>query len=89
MSYVRDCLQCGKTYVPANGPCPTCGPAIGNIPSDDATSLLDQFCRMDEFFASDAPAPVGQCEPGDHVFEMHGPPPWPCTFCGHTPKLEG
>jgi hypothetical protein len=24
MSHVRECQQCGKVYVPANGPCPTC-----------------------------------------------------------------
>ncbi len=24
MSHVRECQQCGETYVPANGTCPTC-----------------------------------------------------------------
>ncbi len=24
MSHVRECQQCGETYVPANGPCPSC-----------------------------------------------------------------
>ena len=24
MSHVRECQQCGETYVPANGSCPTC-----------------------------------------------------------------
>lgn len=31
---------------------------------------------------------VEECEPGDHAFEMDGPPPWKCTFCGYTPELE-
>jgi len=82
MSYVRDCLQCGKTYVPANGPCPTCGPAIGNVPSDDV--LLDQFCRMDEFLG----VPDGACEPGEHVFEVDGSTPGQCTFCGYMPAKQ-
>jgi hypothetical protein len=30
---------------------------------------------------------VLMCEPGEHVFEMDGPPPWKCTFCGHAPEL--
>lgn len=52
-------------------------------PQDDKEeqqNLLEQFARMDEFLAE-------ECEPGEHVFEMTGPPPWKCTFCGHTPEL--
>lgn len=47
---------------------------------DEQQNLLEQFARMDEFLAE-------ECEPGEHVFEMEGPPPWKCTFCGHTPEL--
>ena len=25
-------------------------------------------------------------EQGGHVFEMNGPPPWKCTFCGYAPE---
>lgn len=28
MSHVRECQQCGETYVPANGSCPTCAAAM-------------------------------------------------------------
>lgn len=30
-----------------------------------------------------------ECAIEDHVFDMDGPPPWKCTFCGYVPKLIG
>jgi hypothetical protein len=29
-----------------------------------------------------------QCEPGDHVFEVDGPTPGKCTFCGFTHEQQ-
>jgi hypothetical protein len=51
-------------------------------PNDDKEEqrrLLEQFSRMDEFFAE-------ECEPGEHVFDVDGPPPWKCAFCGYAPE---
>lgn len=31
MSHVRECPQCGEIYVPANGPCETCGTHVVSV----------------------------------------------------------